>query len=82
MLVLLIIKSKITSDIPKKWHTNWLKAVQKTLGLEQTGKYSEDMLHYTPLMDLGYQGEIVTRVQNKLRHLQYQQIELMVNVIV
>ena len=29
------------------------------------------MLHYTPLMDLGYQGEIVIRVQNKLKHLQY-----------
>ena len=56
--------------------------MQKTLGLEQTGKYSEDMLHYIPLMDLGYQGEIVTRVQNKLRHLQYQQIEPMVNIIV
>ena len=60
-----------TPESLEKWHTNWLKAVQKTLGLEQTGKYSEDMLHYTPLMDLGYQGEIVIRVQNKLKHLQY-----------
>ena len=54
-----------------KWQKNWLKAVQKTLGLEQTGVYDESMLNYTPLMDLGYQGEIVIRVQNKLKHLQY-----------
>ena len=58
------------SDLDK-WQQEWLKSIQKIIGIKATGTYSDDMLNYVPIIDEGYTGELVTLVQKKLVHLQY-----------
>lgn len=64
-------EDKETPEYLDKWQKTWLKSIQKIVGVKTTGEYNEKILKYMPIIELGYQGELVKCVQRKLIHLQY-----------
>lgn len=55
----------------KKYQTNWVKSIQKLLGIKATGKFDKDMLNYLPILEKGDSGQLVKKIQEKFVHLQY-----------